>query len=173
MYVDYIPGPLNGKCEACHSGNSLDAYGDDFGSVSDHSSDPQRAINLIANVDSDGDGYINSIELSEGTFPGDASSYPKSSNSYEFQIYPIAIISLSFIIMVVIVLLYNNGYFSFNKGQGNDDGKKNKKENRYISIADDRKNQGLKIALNNLVKDYKNGNLDEEVYHDLKRIYEK
>jgi hypothetical protein len=147
MYVEYIPGPLNGKCEACHSGKNLDAYGEDFGSVSDHSSNPQGAINSIADLDSDEDGYINSIELSKGTFPGDASSYPKDSKSDEFQIFPIAIVGLSFIIMAVIVLIYNKDYISINnKEQGNDDRKKNKKEKRDISIADDRKNQGLKIA---------------------------
>jgi hypothetical protein len=172
MYVDYIPGPLHGKCEACHSGKSLDFYGEDFGSVSGHSSDPQRAINLIANLDSDGDGYTNSIELGEGTFPGDPGSYPKSSRNGEAQFLPIALIGLLSLIMVVIVLMYNKGYISRDREQDNTDEKKKKKEKRDISIADDRKNQGLKTALKNLDKDYKNGTLDEEVYHDLKRIYE-
>jgi hypothetical protein len=171
MYVDFIPGPLNGKCEACHSGKSLDVYGEDFGSVSYHNSDPQGAITFIADLDSDGDGYINSVELNEGTFPGDASSYPKGSNNDEFQIYPIAILSLLFLFMTVIVLIYNKGYISIRKEKGNGDGKKNKKDMRVISIADDRKNQGLKVALRNLDRDYKKGTLNEEIYNELKRIY--
>jgi hypothetical protein len=172
QYVDYVPGPLNGKCEACHSGNSLDAYGEDFGSISGHSSDPQRAINLISNMDSDGDGFMNSQELSKGTFPGDPESYPKSSKDDEIDIIPFAAMGLLFFIMIVVILMYNNGYISINRKQDKNVGKKNKKDKRDISIADDRKNQGLKAALKNLDKDYMSGTLDVDVYHELKRIYE-
>ncbi|MEE9151651.1 MAG: thrombospondin type 3 repeat-containing protein, partial [Thermoplasmata archaeon] len=93
-YAPYIPGPLNGKCEACHSGSALDAYGQDFASISNHASNPQGAINAIADLDSDGDGFTNSEELSKGTFPGDPSSRPESSEVVEFPLLQLAAIGI-------------------------------------------------------------------------------
>jgi hypothetical protein len=169
MYVDYIPGPLNGKCEACHSGASLDDYGEDFGSISGHSSDPQRAIDLIANMDSDGDGYINSVELKKGTFPGDPDSFPKSYKDSDVEILPIAVIGTLSLFMAAIIIMYNKGYIFRNKNQ--EDEINSNREKRDISIADDRDNRGLKTALKNLEKDFRTGTLDEETYFELKRIY--
>jgi hypothetical protein len=101
---------------------------------------------------------------------GDPESYPKNVKDNEIDILPIAVIGLIFLIMVAAIFLYNNGYISIFNEEGNEDQKRI--EMREISIADDKKNQGLKIALKNLEKDFKHGSLNEEAYYDLKRIYE-
>ncbi|MFQ5884166.1 MAG: thrombospondin type 3 repeat-containing protein, partial [Thermoplasmata archaeon] len=88
-YAGFVPGSLEGKCEACHSGSSLDDFGIDFGAVPTHGSDPGGAIQSIANVDSDGDGFTNQEELSEGTYPGDSNSFPAAESSVDLPVIPL------------------------------------------------------------------------------------
>jgi hypothetical protein len=156
-YAQYIPGPLNGKCEACHSGSSLDAFGEQFGSTPNHISDPEGALNAISEIDSDGDGFSNSQELNLGTFPGDPNSKPKFYEVEPFPIRPIAAISISFFLFVVIIFIYNKRNFLItNTGQ-----KENSSKNK----------QGLN-GLRKLEHDYKNGIIEREIYLEMRKLYE-
>jgi PKD repeat protein len=78
-YTNDIQGPLSGDCNVCHvTGDltSLNSYGLAFENFPNHASIPAEAIEGIAGLDSDGDGYTNGWELEKGTNPGDAAAYP-------------------------------------------------------------------------------------------------
>jgi PKD repeat protein len=81
-YVSYgndIDGPLKGDCNVCHlpgDMTSLNSYGLAFENYPNHASVPADAIENIADLDSDGDGYMNGWELEKGTNPGDGASFP-------------------------------------------------------------------------------------------------
>ncbi len=78
MYMAEVPPAFKDECTTCHTSNSgmngVNSFGADFANNG-------YAIANIINLDSDGDGYSNSRELSSGTFPGDSKSYPGSTSS--------------------------------------------------------------------------------------------
>ena len=66
MYPDF----KGASCKVCHESlPHLNPYGLDFQS---HGHD----FKAIESLDSDGDTYINSVELTAGTYPGDKNSHP-------------------------------------------------------------------------------------------------
>ncbi len=165
-YAPYIPGPLNGKCEACHSGSSIDAYGQDFGTVANHASDPGGAIDTIAGLDSDGDGFTNSEELSKGTFPGDPSSHPASSENVDIPWTTLVVIGISFLLVIVLDFGFNKWYFSLTVSRKDNEVKHD--------VIQEEKEDGVKAprkAIQKLDEDFKAGNLEEEMYLDLRRRY--
>ncbi len=75
-----------GSCDYCHQvyktaephGNileTLNSYGSAYHEAC-KTQDPVQAIQAIANIDSDGDGYLNGAEIQALTFPGNASDLP-------------------------------------------------------------------------------------------------
>lgn len=76
--VAKYPAASANSCGNCHinpaGGGSRNSYGNDFGNVSGHSSNPTAAINAIDPLDSDRDTLINSVELAAGSNPGVAGS---------------------------------------------------------------------------------------------------
>jgi len=72
-YADKVPGALVGACHTCHidpaGGGELTAFGADYSAGG-------YSFETIGNKDSDGDGALNSVELEEGTNPGDPEDAP-------------------------------------------------------------------------------------------------
>jgi hypothetical protein len=72
-----------GSCDYCHQtyktqephGNILDTL-NSYGLAYNGAGRNQAALNAIAGIDSDIDGYLNSVEIQALTFPGDAKDYP-------------------------------------------------------------------------------------------------
>lgn len=91
-YANYggsISGPLSGDCDVCHAPgdvSSLNPYGVDFRSIATYDSDPGGAIAGIGHLDSDGDGYNNTVELQSGTYPGDGNDNPSVAKVPELSI---------------------------------------------------------------------------------------
>lgn len=165
-YADYVPGPFKGKCEACHSGSGLDLYGRDFELIPNHASDPGGAIRSIAGDDSDDDGFTNSDELKQGTFPGDPESFPETSIYQRIPLRQISFIFISFITIVMIIILYNRGYRPLDNSKNNDKNIKNENENPVPK-------KNIEIALQRLNQDYISGNLDKDAYLNLKNKYKR
>jgi hypothetical protein len=96
LYMQDLPQAFKGECTTCHTSASgmggLNRFGADF-SNSGHS------LDQIRNLDSDGDGYTNAQEFSEGTFPGDPRSYPGSNP------FPIGVDVIVFIATAVIAAI--------------------------------------------------------------------
>ena len=65
------------SCILCHDEKGLNVFGKDFHKAYKESRDTFLALKNIKNIDSDGDGFINDVELIKGTLPGDKSNYPK------------------------------------------------------------------------------------------------
>jgi hypothetical protein len=154
-YSGFVPGPLNGKCEACHSGSSLDKFGLDFGAVPTHASDPAGAIQTLANVDSDGDGFTNEEELTEGTYPGDSSSFPARANAVDLPVVPLLGLLASMLLAAVVIFAINRKILS-EVGTENTTRLKPGK---------------LSPALEALERDYRSGLVDETTYRSLKEEY--
>jgi hypothetical protein len=154
-YSGFVPGPLNGKCEACHSGSSLDKFGLDFGAVPTHRSDPGGAIQSIANVDSDGDGFTNQDELSEGTYPGDSSSLPARTSSIDLPVLPLLGLFGAMVLAAVVI-------FTLNRKILND---------VDTGTTAGPRSRDISPALEALERDYKSGMLDEATYDHLKEEY--
>lgn len=150
-----MPGPLNGKCEACHSGSSLDKFGLDFGAVPTHASDPGGAIQTLANVDSDGDGFTNQEELSEGTYPGDSSSFPARTNGVDLPALPLLGLLASMLLAAVVIFSINRKILAQTASEG-------------ITVP---RSGHVSPALEALEKDYMSGLLDEGTYSMLKEEY--
>jgi predicted ribosomally synthesized peptide with SipW-like signal peptide len=81
-----VPGPLNGVCVTCHTDPNgappLNAYGSDYfaeRNATNGSVDWER----FGALDSDADGYNNSVELAGGYLPGDPGSNPRTGMKYE------------------------------------------------------------------------------------------
>lgn len=94
MYLKELPQKLK-KCKTCHmtrSGGELNSFGKDFNNF---------GMKQIMEFDSDGDGFINSIEIKKGTNPGDPSDFPLKKGQLNILILPTL-----FIITLVTVLLY-------------------------------------------------------------------
>jgi hypothetical protein len=68
----------NFGCGTCHvsplGGGPRNAFGQDWEAIAIPAGD--RYVDAIANIDSDGDGFINDQEFSAGTHPGDPNSHP-------------------------------------------------------------------------------------------------
>ena len=67
------------------------------------------ALQATNNTDSDGDGYSNQVELNAGTYPGNASSYPKNSETQFWEEYQ------GYIIVGIIMASIFVLYFVFNR----------------------------------------------------------
>ncbi|MEE9152041.1 MAG: hypothetical protein V3U20_09450, partial [Thermoplasmata archaeon] len=67
---------------------------------------------------------------------------------------------------VVVVLLYNKGYYSLNDSQ-----KKDEVNPEEISGEEEDVTSSVKKAISKLDEDYMAGELEEEVYLDLKQRY--
>jgi hypothetical protein len=66
----YPASPFVDNCNVCHTGGSnLNSYASDFASHS-------HSLTAVADLDSDGDGFSNLVEINAGTFPGDPQSTP-------------------------------------------------------------------------------------------------
>lgn len=64
------------QCSTCHASNtnlSLNPYGSDLAAAG-------RSFSAIENVDSDGDGFTNIVEINALTFPGNPSDFPSTAN---------------------------------------------------------------------------------------------
>ena len=65
------PFSISNDCNVCHTGGfSLNPYGQAYAGNNPHS------LTAIENLDSDGDGFSNIMEINAGTNPGDAGSMP-------------------------------------------------------------------------------------------------
>jgi hypothetical protein len=156
-YSGFVPGPLNGKCEACHSGSSLDKFGLDFGAVPTHASDPGGAIQTLANVDSDGDGFTNQDELSEGTYPGDPSSFPAGTSGVDLPVVPLLVLLASMLLAAVVIFAINRRILT----EGGTETPTRLESGK------------MSPALEALERDYRSGLLDEATYSSVKEEYER
>ena len=69
QYPSIIGTPLD-SCNLCHTSiPPRNSYGNDFASHN-------RSFTAIENLDSDGDGFTNIVEINALTFPGDPNSHP-------------------------------------------------------------------------------------------------
>jgi hypothetical protein len=91
----------------CHSGSSLDLFGEAFEAVPGHASDPAGALASLSDLDSDGDGYRNGYELEMGTFPGDPDSFPTAAEGWVIPWADVALVLTPVAITVLLVLMYN------------------------------------------------------------------
>jgi hypothetical protein len=72
QYPTIVGTPLD-SCNLCHTSSlALNVYGSDFAKNS-------HSFTAIQNLDSDGDGYSNLVEINAHTFPGDGNSHPAAS----------------------------------------------------------------------------------------------
>ncbi len=72
QYPTIVGTPLD-SCDLCHTSSlALNVYGSDFAKNS-------HSFTAIQNLDSDGDGYTNLVEINAHTFPGDINSHPAAS----------------------------------------------------------------------------------------------
>ncbi len=72
QYPTIVGTPLD-SCDLCHTSSlALNVYGSDFAKNS-------HSFTAIQNLDSDGDGYTNLVEINAHTFPGDINSHPVAS----------------------------------------------------------------------------------------------
>jgi hypothetical protein len=83
-----------------------------FGAVPTHASDPAGAIQTLANVDSDGDGFTNEEELTEGTYPGDSSSFPARANAVDLPVVPLLGLLASMLLAAVVIFAINRKILS-------------------------------------------------------------
>ena len=68
-----ISGTKLNSCSTCHtSAPNLNAYGSDYA----NGGRDVAALTAIENLDSDGDGFSNIVEISAGFFPGNANDHP-------------------------------------------------------------------------------------------------
>ena len=77
----YPHSPLINNCMVCHAGSppdddNVNSYGNDF-------DNNRNNPGAIGSLDSDGDGYSNTIEINAGTLPGDPTSNPGALTSGE------------------------------------------------------------------------------------------
>ena len=100
LYLKELPPKLK-KCRTCHltrGGRGFNSFGRDFGNM---------GMDKLMEIDSDGDGFINKIEIEKGTNPGDPSDYPAKKKKGFVNILTILILSsLVFITSLTIVLFY-------------------------------------------------------------------
>ncbi len=97
----------------------LNPYGIDFVSAIEKSTYDEfqnnvfavlsKALNLTNDMDSDGDGYTNIVELNNGTYPGDPSSYPGAQEKGFWEE------NEGYIILGVLIASIFVLYFVFNK----------------------------------------------------------
>ena len=73
QYAEDLPSAIGGNCRVCHvsalGGGRLNSFGDDF-------EENLHNFDVVAKLDSDGDGHSNVKELKAGTYPGDPDSNP-------------------------------------------------------------------------------------------------
>lgn len=71
-----------GSCQWCHQTYGYDGAGvieetiNSYGAAYRNAGRNAEAVTGIDGLDSDGDGYLNSTELAQGAFPGDADDHP-------------------------------------------------------------------------------------------------
>jgi hypothetical protein len=127
----------------------------DFGAVPTHASDPGGAIQTLANVDSDGDGFTNEEELSEGTYPGDSSSFPAGTNNIDLPVVPLLGLLAGMLLAAVVI-------FAINRKITTEGG----------TETPSRLESGkMSPALEALERDYRSGLLDDATYSSLKEEY--
>ncbi|GEM_PF-3036134 len=100
LYLKELPPKLK-KCRTCHltrGGRGFNPFGRDFENIK---------MDKLMEIDSDGDGFINKIEIEKGTNPGDPSDYPAKKKKEFANILIILILSsLIFMVSLSIVLFY-------------------------------------------------------------------
>ncbi len=75
-YSEHMTGPLQNDCTLCHTNNAGGGDRNSFGK--DFAQHNHIIEGALSSMDSDNDGYNNSIELEAGTYPADRTSYPDS-----------------------------------------------------------------------------------------------
>jgi hypothetical protein len=60
-------------------------------------------VSVIASLDSDGDGYINEVELAQSTFPGDAESFPGAPAEGNFGLLFLLVFGVAFLSLFLYV----------------------------------------------------------------------
>lgn len=106
QYSSEIPGKLKGDCLVCHitPGGARNSYGNDFEN-SLKNNNISFAISSIENLDSDKDGFTNKQELENGTYPGNANSFPIISKEEKFTNELYFSVFIAFLIIIAILWL--------------------------------------------------------------------
>jgi hypothetical protein len=98
-YAEDLPSDLKNFCVVCHanaSGGPLNTFGHDYLSNGND-------VSVIASLDSDGDGYINEVELAQSTFPGDAESFPGAPAEGNFGLLFLLVFGVAFLSLFLYV----------------------------------------------------------------------
>lgn len=93
VYVQDLPTSFKDHCTTCHIASSGKGGLNNFGSDYEHYG---YSMERIAKLDSDNDGFTNSQEFENGTFPGDSDSYPNSHSTN---------VSIELILFVIMLLI--------------------------------------------------------------------
>jgi hypothetical protein len=99
-YAKDLPMELKNYCIVCHSqasGRDLNTFGQDYFNHGNN-------ITSIKSLDSDGDGYINEVELENETFPGDPESFPGASSGSDLNL--VVLISVGTAVIAFILVYY-------------------------------------------------------------------
>lgn len=100
LYSKDLPPSLKNYCQVCHtsaSGGPLNKFGNDYQRFNFN-------ISAISTLDSDGDGFTNSEELTKGTLPGDPTSYPGAPP--RMPIIELVLIAAGSLLLFVLVRIY-------------------------------------------------------------------
>jgi hypothetical protein len=91
-----VPQGLKNNCNVCHekaSGGPINDFGRDYAAYN-------RNMDMIREIDSDGDGFTNGDELDAGTLPGFSNSFPNKKSGLDLRLVFALIVTLGVVLIL-------------------------------------------------------------------------
>jgi hypothetical protein len=78
---------VRNRCEMCHNGTKLNSFGSDFFVEWKKNKNIEESFFNIEKKDSDGDGFLNILEIKSMTLPGDKTSTPTDKKTFNLDLF--------------------------------------------------------------------------------------